>query len=327
MQILITGGLGNIGKSTVQALLNMGHSVRIFDLQTPQNARAAKALMNVELFWGDLRDPARVQEAVQGQEVIIHLAAIIPPVSNEKPELAEAVNLGGTRSLIAAAESQLVRPKLILSSTFDLYGHTQHLTPPRKVGDPLMVTDHYTRHKLACETMLQESKLTWCIFRFSDVPMIALRNPHPIMFDIPLDTRFETLHTNDAGLALARAATGGLVWGKILNVGGGETCQITYRDFLFGMMNSMGIGDLPEAAFTTKPYCTDWLDTSESQRLLNYQNHSFADILAEISALLGWKRYIMPLARPFVRRSILKLSPYWQKSRDLSLRAENLIGE
>jgi len=256
-----------------------------------------------------------VQEAVQGQDVIIHLAAILPPTSNEKPELADAVNLRGTRSLIAAAESLPVPAKFIFSSTFDLYGPTGHLPPPRKVGDPLTTTDRYTEHKLACETMLQESKLTWIIFRFADIPVMALRDPHPIMFEIPLDTRFETMHTKDAGLALARAATSDLAWGKILNVGGGEKCQMTYRDFLFGLLTNMGIGELPEAAFTTKPYCTDWLDTTESQLLFSYQNHAFADILAEISALLGWRRYFVPLARPFVRQSILKMSPYWQKNR------------
>jgi nucleoside-diphosphate-sugar epimerase len=312
MNILITGGFGNMGLSCAAALLKPGYHVRILDLPTPRNKNTAKTLSQVEAFWGDVRDLQQVNGAVQNQDVIIHLAAVIPPASNEHPQMAEAVNVGGTRNLIAAAQAQPRPPRLLFSSTFDLYGPTQHLAPPRRVGDPLQATDAYSQHKLTCEEMLQGSGLTWAIFRLSDVPVIALRDPHPIMFEIPLDTRFETMHTLDAGLALARAAVSDLVWGRILNVGGGPGCQITYRDFLWGMLNSMGIGELPESAFTTTPYCTDWLDTAESQQMFNYQNHTFTDILTEVSALLGWRRLFVPLARPFVRRSILKLSPYWK---------------
>lgn len=301
-----------MGKSCAAVLLSLGHCVRILDLPSEHNKTTAKTLPHAEAYWGDVREPGQVNGAVQGQDVIIHLAAVIPPASNEHPQMAEDVNVGGTRNLIAAALAQPRPPRILFSSTFDLYGPTQHLAPPRRVGDPLQATDAYSQHKLICEEMLQASGLVWAIFRFSDVPIIALRDPHPIMFEIPLDTRFETLHTQDAGLALARAATSDLAWGHILNVGGGKNCQITYREFLWGMLNSMGIGELPEAAFTVKPYCTDWLDTTESQQMFNYQNHSFADILAEISGLLGWRRSFVPLARPFVRRSILKLSPYWQ---------------
>src|SRR5579859_7082973 len=47
------------------------------------------------------------------------------------------------------------------------------------------------------------------------------------------------------------------------------------------MLGAMGIGTLPEAAFSTKPYCTDWLDTEASQKLLKYQRYTFDDIIAD----------------------------------------------
>ncbi len=74
----------------------------------------------------------------------------------------------------------------------------------------------------------------------------------------------------------------------------------------------MGIGMLPEEAFSQKEYCTDWLDTEESQRLFQYQRHTFNQIVQEIAATLGWRKFFVPLMRPFVRRSILNLSPYWK---------------
>jgi hypothetical protein len=134
------------------------------------------------------------------------------------------------------------------------------------------------------------------------------------MFEISLDTRMETMHPADGALAVVNAISHPDLWtGRTLLIGGGKNCQITYRDFFSRLLRAMGIGMLPEEAFTQEEYVTDWLDTEESQRLLQYQRHNFDQIVAEIAALLGWKRYLVPFASPFVRRTILKTSPYWNK--------------
>ena len=75
-------------------------------------------------------------------------------------------------------------------------------------------------------------------------------------------------------------------------------------------MNTLGVGSLPAEAFTREDYPSDWLDSGESQRLLRYQQHSIVDIRTQIDALLGWRKAILPLVRPLVRRSILARSPY-----------------
>jgi len=320
MNILLTGAFGHIGSYTLEELLQRGHHVRCFDIQQPRTEAVARRFTqrqdpHLEVFWGDVRDAEAVARAVAGQDVILHLAAIIPPQSNEEPELARQVNVEGTRNLLTAAEAQPRPPKFVLASTFDLFGPTRHLPPPRRVTDPVVPTDPYTEHKLAAETMVKASGLTWAIFRFSDVPHIALREAHPIMYEIRPDTRFEVIHPRDLGLALANALECDAVWGKVLLLGGGPTCQTTYGEYLGKMLTAMGIGPLPAEAFTTAEYCTDWLDTEESQRLLQYQRASCDDIVNEVAALLGWRRLVMPLARPFARRSILKLSPYWKKQR------------
>lgn len=313
--VLITGAFGNVGHYAVAELLRQGYNVRTFDLPTPANRKTAAPFAGrVDLVWGDIRDAEAVKQAVQGQDVVLHLAAVIPPTSDEQPELARQVNVDGTRNVIAACQAQPTPPRLFFASTFDLFGRTQHLAPPRRADDPIQPTDPYTHHKAEGEQMVRESGLPWLIFRFSDMPLIALRDTHPIMYEIGLDTRFETMHPSDGALAVVNAIKIPELWtGRLLLVGGGPSCQITYRDFVFGLLEAMGIGALPEEAFTDRPYVTDWLDTEESQRLLQYQRHSFEDIKNEIAALLGWKRIIMPLVRPLVRRQVLALSPYYKK--------------
>nr|BBH92653.1 3-beta hydroxysteroid dehydrogenase [Thermogemmatispora argillosa] len=322
MRVLVTGAFGNIGFSSVQELLRQGHTVRCFDLRTKRNEQKAlqisrEAGERVTVQWGDIRQREAVAEAVRDQEVVVHLAAILPPDSDEQPQLAYEVNVEGTRNAIEVARQQPRPPRFLFSSSLDVFGHTQDQPPPRKVTDPVQATDDYTRHKLEGEAMLRQSGLTWAIFRFADVPPLGPRPVHPIMFRIPLDTRLEMLHTFDAGLAVANAVSSEEVWGKVWLIGGGPSCQVRYRDYLNRMLEVMGIGPLPEEAFGHEPYCTDWLDTSESQRVLRYQRHSFDEIIRDVAKYAAPPapvRALMPLLRPVVRRQMLKLSPYWQQA-------------
>ncbi len=313
--VLVTGAFGNLGAYVTAELLRQGYTVRCFDVRQPATeAKAARFSGLVEVAWGDIRDAELVNKVVKEQDVIIHLAAIIPPGSDENPALTRAINIDGTRHLITASQAQPKPPRFFYASTFDMFGHTQKLPPPRHADDPVEISDVYTETKAAGEQMVRASGLPWLIFRFSDMPLIALRAAHPIMFEISLDNRMETMHPADGALAVVNAIALPELWsGRLLLVGGGKSCQITYREFFSKILTAMGIGMFPDQAFTKKEYVTDWLDTEESQRWLNYQRHTFDEIVAEIAALLGWKRFFVPLARPFVRRSILKMSPYWKK--------------
>jgi UDP-glucose 4-epimerase len=315
MKVLLTGASGNIGLSALQAMVERGHQVRALVLNRRNLGRLQgfRRHAQVEPFVGDVRDAACMREAARDQDVIVHLAYIIPPTSNEQPELARAVNLDGTRNLIDAACSQPKPPRFLFASTFDLFGNTAQLPPPRRVTDPVCASDLYTEHKLQGETWVKESGLGWCILRFADVPVMGFRRPHPIMYEIPLSQRFEVLHTFDAGLALASALTCDAVSNRVMLIGGGEACQITYGQFLFDLLNAMGIGPLPETAFTTRPYFTDWLDSRDSQQLLRYQRHSFDDIVQEIQAISGMQRRLIPMARPLIRRALLRMSPYLKR--------------
>jgi nucleoside-diphosphate-sugar epimerase len=316
MTILVTGAFGNLGTYVLGELLRQGYKVRAFDIPTPQTRKkAARFSGKVDTHWGDLRQPKEIKKAVKDVETVLHLAAVIPPLSDADPELAWAVNAEGTRHLLAACKALKTPPRFFFASTFDLFGHTQKLPPPRKITDPIEITDIYTKSKAAGEKMVKESGLDWLIFRFSDMPVIGLRPGHPVMYRIPLDTRIETMHPADGALAAVNALKVSGLWGKgrTLLVGGGSRCQVTYRQFLFSLLTAMGIGPLPEEAFGQEEYVTDWLDTAESQRLLRYQRHSFEDIVNEVAACLGWRKVFVPLARPFARKNILKLSPHYKR--------------
>ena len=313
MKILLTGAFGNLGLSTLEELLRQGHEVRCFVSRRKAHLRTARRFGGkIALVQGDMRQTADLVQAVQDQEVIIHLAYMLPPPSEDQPDLARAINVDGTRYLLDAACSLPRPPKFFFASSFDVFGYTQDQPPPRKVTDPVQATDHYSSHKITCEEMVKTSGLPWSIFRFADIPPLGLRSPHPIMFRIPLANRFEVIHTSDAGLAIATGIGTEEIWGKTLLIGGGPTCQIRYQDYLGRMLDMMGIGRLPERAFGTEPYCTDWLDTEESQRLLQYQRYSFDDIMEHLTRIVGYQRRLTALVRPLARWYILRMSPFYR---------------
>jgi UDP-glucose 4-epimerase len=316
MNVLLTGAFGNVGTSTLTALLDQGHTVRCFDVKTRANVRASRRFkQRAEVMWGDLRRPADLEAAVRDQEAVIHLAFIIPKLSvtgfesEDHPDWAYDVNVGGTRNLIEATKALPKPPRILFSSSYHIYGRTQHQDPPRTVSDPLQPIEHYTYHKIECEEMIRDSGLEWSIFRLAATLPLGMKLD-PGMFDIPLANRMEYVHTRDVGLALANALSEPRTWDKVLLIGGGPRCQYTYRQITQQVLEGMGVGMLPDEAFGHTPFPTDWLDTQESQEILQYQHHTLADYVQDVRAKLRARILLIRALRPLVRALLLSQSPH-----------------
>jgi len=317
MNVLITGAFGNLGTNAMKKLVEQGHRVRCFDLKTGANQKKADKYKGrfkdqFDVAWGDVRNPDDVADAVRGQDVVVHLSFIMPPGSDDRPEWARDVNVGGTQNLIAAMKALPNKPKIIFSSSFTVFGDTQAQQPPRRITDPVVASDNYTAHKIECEKLCAESGLDWCVMRFGVVPPVSLGGVTPKMFAFPFKSRTEFVHPSDVGLAITNAVTSEEVWGKILLIGSGKGAQLYYGEFIGRMMEVMGVGRLPEEAFGSEPAYMDWLDTEESQRLLQYQQHTFEEFVRELPRTLGPVRYLVPLVRPIARWWILSKSPYYK---------------
>lgn len=122
MKILITGGAGYIGTTLTPLLLSKKHEVTIYDkiLYTGDPIVPFFRLKNFDFIKGDVRNKEALAKAMKGKDVIIHLAAIVGfPACRENPEIAEAVNTGGTKN---AAELLGKNQHMIFASTGSNYG-------------------------------------------------------------------------------------------------------------------------------------------------------------------------------------------------------------
>ena len=322
MKALLTGAFGNVGLYTVDALLAEGHDVVAFDLASPRARKSASRLdPRVRVVWGDVTDRASLAAALEGVDAVVHLAAIIPPNVDRAPDLARRVNVDATRDLIGQMEASRTAKRLVFASSTAVFGNVQDREPPLRVETPVSPTDAYGRHKVACERAIRESSLAWSILRLGvAVPTRLLGAPHDLRsgFEISADARFEFVHPGDVATAFARAVACEEAIGKILYVGGGETCQVRYERFFNELMDGIGIGPFPSAAFVRAEaprFMGDWLDTDESQRLLRYQTRGLGELKADMRRELGAIAPLIGLLRPLATWFLLRSSVPLKESR------------
>lgn len=315
MKVLMTGAFGNVGRFTLQELLKKDCRVRVMELKNHANEKIYKQFKSdIEMHWGDITNKEDVKNAAANQDVVIHLAFVIPSMTEEKPNWTWEINVEGTRNLLNAMRSLPVKPKIVFASSVSVFGRTHNFKPPRTVRDPVMPTDNYSHHKVACEQLIKVSGLDWVILRLGAVMSVSLCEMDPLLFSVPPDTRIELIHAHDAGIALANAAVNSNIRNKTLLIGGGPDCQMYQKDFVSKVLNFIGIGMLPDRAFSKEPFYLDWMDTEESQKLLNYQNKNLDNFLEDIGNFLGVKRYLSRIAKPVIRYWLLRKSPYFREN-------------
>ncbi|MFX1591517.1 MAG: NAD-dependent epimerase/dehydratase family protein, partial [Promethearchaeota archaeon] len=320
VRILVTGAFGTVGESTLKKLVKQRHEVRCFDIKNSKTKSIKKRLskkVDFDTYWGNITKREDVNNAVRNQDCIIHLAAIIPPLSERNPELAYNVNVGGTKNLINAAKKQSKQPKLIIASSLAVYGPKMNCETLRCVDEPLYPTDNYSHHKVEIEKLVKESGLPWLILRLAAVA--SLRFPltiDPIIYEIPLDQRIEIIYIKDAATAFANAVKTNIT-NKVLLIGGGKSCQIYQREYAEKMFDVMGISMPPDSAFKIPKknsdwFYTDWLDTEESQRMLHYQKKNFEDYVKKLRKIYSKRRVFTHLVSPLINYILLGKSPYYK---------------
>src|ERR1035438_543592 len=127
MKTLVTGGAGFIGSNLVQRLLKEGHDVTVLDNLSSGYRINLRPFPEVRLLIGDVRDPSIVEQAVNGVEVVFHLAASVGNTrSIEHPMIDAETNVLGTLNLLEAARRNRIL-KIVFSSSAGIFGELKTL--------------------------------------------------------------------------------------------------------------------------------------------------------------------------------------------------------
>jgi len=320
--VLVTGGFGLVGSETAKRLAAEGRRVVLADLDTPANLRKAAMLpAGVDAWWTDLTEAAAVERLVSevSPAAIIHLAAVIPPTIYRNAALARKVNVDATAALVRAAAAQPNPPRFVQASSNAVYGarNVHRLTDLVRVDTPVRPVDLYSGSKLEAEEHVRASNLEWVVLRLGGVISV---DPKAIPFSsdalyfesaLPTDGRIHTVDVRDVAVAFAAATTADVA-GEILLIAGDDSHKLRQGHVgptlaaTRGLVNVLPTGRPGNPDSDDDWFVTDWMDTARAQQMLSFQHHSWPEMVAEMHAITGAKRYPMrlvaPLARPVLKR-------------------------
>lgn len=281
MKVLITGGAGSVGYFTVLELLNQNYEVTAIELNTSKNRRKLNKLKNkINLVWGDITDYDLMESLIKDKDAIIHLAAIIPPLSDTNHELTYKVNFEGTKNIVDAINKVNKDCFLMFSSSISIYGDRLK-NYNIKVSDPLtpVENDYYAIVKKETEKYIENSGINYSIFRLTGI--MDKPKPNPLMFHMPLNTKLEIATSKDTAVAFTNALKHLQKLNKnIYNLGGGLYCRTIYKEFLKESFKRMGLDykKLNEKYFAKSGFhCGYYIDGNKLNDIINFQNDSLED--------------------------------------------------
>ena len=156
---LVTGADGFIGSHLTEALLEKGYDVKAFVYYNSFNnwgwldTLPKEKLSQIEIFSGDIRDPNGVREAMKGEDIVFHLAALIAiPFSYHSPDSYVDTNIKGTLNVLQAAR-ELETERLLVTSTSEVYGTAQYVPIDEK--HPYQGQSPYSATKIGADRLAE----------------------------------------------------------------------------------------------------------------------------------------------------------------------------
>ncbi len=174
-KVLVTGSTGFTGGHLAEELVNKGYKVRALSLPG-QNMDKLKKL-GVDIVIGDLTKKDTLKNAVDGVEIVFHIAAVYRE-QNVPHQLFFDVNVGGTKNLLEMSQDAGVK-RFVHCSTVGVQGEIKD--PPAPETAPYNAGDYYQQSKIEGEQAALK------FFKENEIEGVVFR---PVGIYGPGDTRF-----------------------------------------------------------------------------------------------------------------------------------------
>ncbi len=305
MKIAMTGVSGHMGSEALRQTMELGgvEYIRVLLSCKKRNNKLAKKLKKrygdrIGIVRGTIAQRENCERLVADMDMVIHMAAVIPPASDSSFSASCDCNLKGTVFLVDAVKAMVPQPKFVHVSTVALYGNRNEKHPFGRVGDPLIVSayDTYAMHKLRAERYVLDADLH-C---FAVLRQTAMLNPNMLndnisdglMFHTALNAPLEWVSARDSGYLVRRLVEreleGGLsaFWNNIYNIGAGKKGRCTGVDTFdegFALIGGSAEKFLRPHWFAARNFHGMWFsDANELEELFGFQRDGVHDYWQEI---------------------------------------------
>lgn len=274
-RVLVTGGAGSIGIDLTRRLSEDGCLVRVLDLPVCDFS-SIEGIVGVEVISGDITREDDLKNALSDVDTVVHLAALLPPKSEEDEEITHLVNVRATQTLMEMLK-QTPSTHLVFSSSVTTYGDTAKENPPiaaTYAGNPKSI---YAQSKIEAENIIRSSACPYTILRISGISIPAFMEP-PEVWPFTPEQRMEFINRNDVVTSIFQSIVRDQARGTVLNIAGGPSWQMQGKEYVQAIYDLMGV-PVEEAVYQENSGSFDWYDTSKSQRILGYQETPFPRFL------------------------------------------------
>ena len=211
MNVLVTGGTGVLGRQVVMLLRQSGHRARILSRHTRGH---------VDAIQGDIRSDDAVAKAVAGMDAVVHAAS-----AGREPMSIRAVDVDGTRRLLAAAKAEGVRHFVYIS----IVGADR-------------VRYRYYAAKVSAENLVREGSVPWSILRATQfhgfvAAMLKGFARLPGVVAVPLRWKLQPVDSTEVAARVVEVALGEPM-AQLADFGGPEVCEL--RELAEAWMHTRG---------------------------------------------------------------------------------------
>lgn len=300
-KVLVTGAAGAIGLNVIKYLLSEGKfEITAIDLKNKRSIQKLKRYKKrINLVYGDVTDRTLVENLVKDQDIVIHLAGVLPPLGSIKKDLAQIIDFGSTENITRAISYYNPKCHLFYASSTSLYCGRKDVSVKSNIS--LNKDDYYNIAKLDSENLIKEKLKNYTIYRLPLVLGDLISDDMPLNGKLSEDIEYIT--KEDAAYAFVKGINKkDEINKKIFNVTSGN--DLLYKNLIIKYLETIGFSwhFVVNRLFAEKDfYNASCKDNDALNDIIDYRTDNLDNYYKRLNKNANRRHISITVAKPLVK--------------------------